>query len=218
LAVRPIPQLLSEAKSALGGFTIRYLLPFDIHYVLLFKSVSAIIVPMGRRLIIFTIIAVTAQALYAAVPPPASATCHITCTVANIAEWSDTQFSDVDLGQLTQNNKLSTGRSTLTLYTNGDVTIIADNNPSAQLSFDRNSLQTSYKLQYDGSGSGSSGGQSTQWQPFDSFLAGGAQVTHVSADGAVEVTLSIQAAVDNVSPDNAGSYDATQTLTLCWKS
>ena len=153
-----------------------------------------------------------------AIPPPASATCHISCTVANIVEWSGTQFPDVDLGELTDNNKRAIGETTLVLYTNGDVTITADNSNTAELSFGSHKLLTKYKLKYDGFGIKQTGSKPTAWHPFDTFLKEGTDIVHIPTDGAVEVILSVRASVKKVRPDNSGRYNATQTLTACWKS
>jgi hypothetical protein len=154
-----------------------------------------------------------------AVPPPAVATCKITCTVAEIVEWSKTSFPDIDIGELTVKNKQASGEAELTLYTNGDITIIADNSNSAELSFGSHTLQTEYNLKFDGSGTGQTGGKSTSWSSFDTFLKGGADIVHSHGDGAVVVTLSVKASIaEEINSENSGQYNATQTLTACWKS
>ncbi|MHC4125675.1 MAG: hypothetical protein ACYSRR_04380 [Planctomycetota bacterium] len=156
--------------------------------------------------------------LASAVPPPASATCKISCTVANIVEWSEISFPKVDLGSLTAKNKQAIGKTTLILYTNGDVILSADNDNSAELSFGPNTLLTKYKLRYDGSGVKQTGGRATAWRSFDTFLEEGADIIHIPTDGAVEVILSIRASIKNIRPENSGQYNAIQTLTACWKS
>jgi len=156
--------------------------------------------------------------LVLAIPPPVSATCHISCTVASIAEWSETHFPDIDLGELTAKNNQATGEAVLTLYTNGDVTITADNGNSAELSFGTNTLLTKYKLRYDGSGVKQTGGRLTAWCPFDTFLKEGTDIVHIPTDGAVEVILLVRASIENIRPENSGRYTAIQTLTACWKS
>jgi hypothetical protein len=153
-----------------------------------------------------------------AVPPPTTATCKITCTVSEIVEWSQVSFPDIDLGELTAKNKQAAGEAVLTLYTNGDVTIIADNSNSAELSFGPHALLTEYKLRYDGSGINQTGGRPTEWCSFDTFLKGGTDITHIPTDGAVEVILSVKASIKEIRPENSGRYNAIQTLTVCWKS
>jgi hypothetical protein len=154
----------------------------------------------------------------AAPPPPASATCRITCRVAETVEWSQTSFEDIDLGELNSRHKLTEGQSALMLYTNGDVTIIADNTPKAQLSNGPYKLQTQYQLKYDGSGITETGGTPTEWCTYDTFLKQAAEILHAEADGAVVVILSVKAQVENIQPGSGGEYSATQTLTVCWKS
>jgi hypothetical protein len=156
--------------------------------------------------------------LVSAVPPPTAATCKITCTVSEIVEWSQTSFPDIDLGKLTVQNKQAAGETELTLYTNGDVTIIADNSNSAELSSGSHTLQTEYKLKFDGSGIGQTGGRPTEWRLFDTFLKEGADIIHSHTDGAVEVILSVKASIKEIRPENSGQYNAIQTLTVYWKS
>jgi hypothetical protein len=151
-------------------------------------------------------------------PRPASATCKITCTVAGIVEWSETYFSDINLGELTADNKQAFGQAALVLYTNGDVTITADNSNTAELSFDSHVLITKYKLKYNRLGIKQTDNNATIWYPFDTFLKEGTDIAHTSTDGAIEVILSVGALVNEINPQNSGQYIAVQTLTACWKS
>ncbi len=155
--------------------------------------------------------------LVSAVPPPTSARCKISCTVAQIVEWSQESFPDIDLEELTVKNKQAVGEASLELYINGDVTIIADNSNSAELTSGENTLHTEYKLGYDGSGVNQTGGNFTEWSPFDTFIKDGAEIIHIPTDGAVEVVLSVKASIEEIRPENAGQYNAVQTLTVCWK-
>lgn len=187
----------------------------------------------------------SAPSLVLAGPPPVSATCNISCTVAEIAEWSDTSFPAINLADLTTQNSQVSGSSRLCLYTNGDVEITADNSDAAQLSKDDNHrLVTEYKLEYDAFGLNKTGGSMVDWSGYASFLSEGSRVTHVSGDGAVEVTLSVRVSNDSsgfgnsLTPnlmsanpysssaaciisctlENVGKCTATQTLTACWQS
>jgi len=104
------------------------------------------------------------------------------------------------------------------LYTNRDVQIIADNSGAARLSKDGvHNLVTQYKLEYDGGGTGRTGGRTVGWSDYDRFLANGSQVTHICGDGAVEVILSVRAFKNTARAGESGSYTARQTLTVCWK-
>lgn len=157
--------------------------------------------------------------LVLAEPAPVSATCAISCTVAGIAEWSDASFPAIELDELSSQRNEAVGSSRLRLYTNGDVKITADNSDAAQLSKDAlYKLVTEYKLEYDGLGAKQTGGGTTAWSGFDSFLREGSQARHVSGDGAVEVILSVRVFKETIRTGDSGEYSAVQTLTVCWGS
>lgn len=104
-----------------------------------------------------------------------------------------------------------------TLGLTGDVDITADNNDTAQLSSATDVLITEYRLIFDGDGSSISGGASeTTWTAYNSFLSPAVTVTHISDDDEVVVTLHVQASNPAGEVADAGSYTATQTLTLSW--
>jgi hypothetical protein len=152
-------------------------------------------------------------------PPPVSASCRITCTVDVSVEWSDIDFPPVELPDLTSENSRVSGSTSLVLYTNGDVTITADNSDTAQLSKGTlHNLVTEYRLEYDAAGAAQTGGSTITWSDYDSFLNEASTVNHIPGDGAVEVILSVRAAYDKNAPPASGDYTATQTLTVCWKS
>jgi len=169
-------------------------------------------------LIIVLFVCLWFAATVIAVPPPAVATCKITCTVSEIVEWSDTSFPQIDLGDLNQRREQAAGEAELLLYTNGDIVITADNSGSAELSSGSQTLTTEYQLQYDGSGEDQTGGMPTEWCTFDSFLKEPSKIKHVQTDGAVVIILSVKASVEKVTPEMTGEYNATQTLTACWNS
>lgn len=151
--------------------------------------------------------------LVSAVPPPVSATCDISCTVAEIAEWSEASFPAIELGELTTQSSEATDSASLILYTNGDVKITADNSDEAELSRGNNhKLVTEYRLEFD------TAGAVTGWSSYDRFLKNALTVEHVSGDGAIEVTLSVRASNDIKKTGDSGRYSATQTLTVCWSS
>lgn len=168
---------------------------------------------------LFSILALfSTQNLAMAGHAPVSATCDISCTVADIVEWADDSFSAIDLGNLTAENTEVSGSASLVLYTNRDVQIIADNSDAARLSKDAvHSLATQYKLEYDTAGTGQTGGRTAGWSDYDRFLIDGSQVTHICGDGAVEVILSVRAFRNTARAGESGSYTARQTLTVCWK-
>jgi hypothetical protein len=124
-----------------------------------------------------------------------------------------------NLAELTTQNNPSSGNATLTLCTNGNVSITADNSDTAQLTKNTtHKLVTQYKLEYNGSGVNETGGTTTDWSNYSSFLDKGSQVIHISGDGAVEVTLSVRASLENIQAEDCGQYNATQTLTVYWES
>ena len=151
--------------------------------------------------------------LVSAAPPPVSATCDISCTVAEIVEWSEASFPAIELGELTIQSSEASGSTSLILYTNGDVKITANNSDEAGLSRGSNhKLVTEYRLECD------TAGAATGWSNYDSFLKNGLTVEHISGDGAIEVTLSVRASSDIRKTGDSGRYSATQTLTVCWSS
>ncbi len=157
--------------------------------------------------------------LVLAPPPPAGATCNISCTVADIAEWSDTSSPTINLPELTtQNSRVSAGIS-LVLYTNGDVKITANSSASAlpgspygqRSKNDNHKLVTVYKLEYD------TADTITAWSSYSSLLNNNSAAKHISADGAAELTLSFTASNDSGAIGDSGEH-STLTLTACWKS
>jgi len=161
-------------------------------------------------------------------PPPATATCNISCTVADIAEWSDTSSPTTNLPELTTKNSRVSASPSLVLYTNGDVKITANpqratrnpqpvtrnpHSPSAQRSKDDNhKLVTVYKLEYD------TADTITVWSNYGSLLSNDSAVKHISADGAGELTLSVRVPNDTSAIGDSGEHSAALTLTVCWKS
>jgi len=173
-----------------------------------------------NRNFLFSILALfSTQNLVLAAHAPVSATCDISCTVADIVEWSDDSFSAIELGNLTAENREVSGSASLVLYTNRDVQIVADNSNAARLSKDGvHNLVTQYKLEYDAAGMGQTGGRTPGWSDYDRFLVNGYQVTHVCGDGAVDVILSVRSFKDTAPrAGESGRYTARQTLTVCWK-
>jgi len=146
-------------------------------------------------------------------PPPAGATCNISCTVADIAEWSDTSSPTINLPEPTTQNSRGSAHDSLVLYTNGDVKITADSSASAQRSKDDNhKLVTVYMLEYD------TADTITVWSTYDSLLSNDSAVKHISADGAAEVTISVTVSNDSGAIGDSGEHSAALTLTACWKS
>jgi hypothetical protein len=151
-----------------------------------------------------------------AAPANSDATAAVSCTVDSVMEWAG-NFADITIADhITAQSTVVAGSAVVTLYTNGDVTISADNTTAARLTQGSDFLATEYRLEYDGNGSAATGGTTVDYVPYNNFLATPSAVTHVGGDGAVDVTLGVRASnqVGNVA--DAGTYTATQTLTASW--
>lgn len=163
--------------------------------------------------------------LVLAAPVNADATCDISVTVAEIMEWSG-NFTAITLANITAQNSQVEDDETVTLYTNGDVSITADNTVAAELDNDgasTDTLVTEYKIAFDASAApdtfGTPGAKGATYQTYDQFLNGtAATVTHSDGDGAIDVTLYVQASNDTGQVADSGAYSCTQTLTAAWAS
>lgn len=159
-----------------------------------------------------------AQAVLAPDPGDDTATCNISVTVNTMMEWAG-NFSDISLTAIANQTDAPEGSQTQTLYTNCNLEISADNTAAAQLTSTSDSLTTKYQLTYDGDGSSATGGSGeTSWTDYSTFLSSPSAVTHVDTDGAVQVTLYVQATNPAGRVPDAGSYTAIQTLTAAWTS
>ena len=158
------------------------------------------------------------EVLLAADPGDQPATCSISVTVNTMMEWAG-NFSDISLTAIADQADAPEGSQTQTLYTNCNLEISADNTTAARLSSAADSLVTKYKLTYDGDGSAATGGSGvTSWTDYSTFLSSASAVTHVNTDGAVQISLYVQATNPAGRVPDAGSYNATQTLTASWTS
>jgi hypothetical protein len=130
--------------------------------------------------------------------------------------WED-DFEPIILDDLTARDGVSEGEAQIKLFTSGDAEISADNTDAARLTEPGgDSLYTEYKLKFDGNGTSKTGGSSVSFTSYDSFLSTPAYVTHVPDDNDVKVTLSVKASNYDGQLANAGTYTATQTLTVHW--
>lgn len=142
-------------------------------------------------------------------------------------EWAG-NFTDIAIAEhITEQDDQVEGTGTATLYTNGDVTLSADNTTdpnNAQLTDGTDFLVTEYKLSTDGDGTNNTGATaaaiaasgSDAWTNYTAFLSTALAVTHVSQDGAAVATLSVRASNDTGNVADSGSYTATQTITASW--
>jgi len=130
--------------------------------------------------------------------------------------WED-DFEPIILDDLTARDGVSEGEAQVKLFTSGDAEISADNTDAAKLTEPGgDTLYTQYKLKFDGKGISKTGGSSVSFTSYDSFLSTPAYVTYVPDDDDVKVTLSVKASNYDGQLANAGTYTATQTLTVHW--
>jgi hypothetical protein len=167
----------------------------------------------------------TSNLALAADPGDSNSTCDIYVTVNTIMEWAG-NFTDITLTAISAQTDTPDGNETQTIYTNCNFEISADNTTAAQLSSATDTLVTKYQLSDDGDGSTNTGATAgaeaasgiSTWTDYNSFLSTALDVTHVDMDGAVDITLYVQASNNAGEVADAGSYSATQTLTASWTS
>lgn len=125
-------------------------------------------------------------------------------------------FAAIDLGRLSTRSAVLSGSSSSVILTSGDCEIGADNSSAACLSYNGNQLDTKYKLVFDGDGGSATGGSQVDYTSYDTFLSTRAEITHVLSDDNVTVTLWVQVSSPVNNAPDAGTYTATQTLTVYW--
>ena len=129
----------------------------------------------------------------------------------------DSNFDPIMLANITMQDGESEGESEVWLFTTGSAEISADNTDTARLTEPGgDSLVTEYKLKFDGDGSSNTGGSTVSFTSYDSFLSTAAYITYVPGDDDVTVKLTVKATNYNDQLANAGTYIATQTLTVSW--
>jgi len=162
------------------------------------------------------LITIAAASSMLAQPQAMQATCAIQAYVDEIMEW-DTNFPAIGLGHITTQATTLQGTANATLYTNGNVSITADNSINSQLTSSGGAtLVTQYSLSYSGNGTTATGGGPVSYAPYNTFLSTGSAVTHVVGSGSVVVTLGVEAYNPSGMVAEAATYNATQTLTATW--
>ncbi|MDD5010585.1 MAG: hypothetical protein PHQ00_00505 [Phycisphaerae bacterium] len=170
------------------------------------------------------------RAVFADEVGPDAAECAISVTVDSIIEWEDEDFPAIDLDS--QESSISAqatspeGSAVYTLWTNCNVELSADNTATAQLTDGTDVLVTKYKISTDGDGVTETGANaaaiaasgSDAYVLHNLFLATPLDIAHFNTDGAVEVTLEIEATNPSDEVADSGDYTATQTITATWTS
>lgn len=157
-------------------------------------------------------------------PLAVNATCAISVTVDSIVEWEGANFAALAPDNVTSQAHAPTDSATYTLWTNSNVVLTARNTDIAELTHERgeaheDALVTKYMIAFDGDGTAATGGtDSADWVLYSSFLNPGVAITHVNTDGAVEITLSVQATNNPDNVEDTGLYEAEQQLTATWDS
>jgi len=129
----------------------------------------------------------------------------------------ESNFEPIALVNITTRDGVSEGDAQVRLFTSGNAEISADNTDAARLTGPGgDSLYTEYKLRFDGNGINKTGGSAVSFTSYDSFLSSPASVIHVPGDDEVRVTLSVKVSNYANQLANAGTYSATQTLTVHW--
>ena len=130
----------------------------------------------------------------------------------------DSNFGPIALLSIGSQNQTREDSATTTLYTSGNAQISANNTQggAAELSCAADTLITEYKLTFDGNGSSATGGTATAYAEYDSFLTPAVNVTYITDDNDVEVTLWVRVSNNSNEVADAGTYNATQTLTVSW--
>ena len=180
---------------------------------------------LGRLLLLMVIVLTSAELTMAADPGSDDAWCDISITVNQIIEWAG-NFAPISLTTIVAQGDTPFDSETQTLYVNCNIEISANNTATSQLSSVTDTLVTKYMLTDDGDGSGSTGATGpaetasdiATWTEYDIFFVFFLAVTHVDTDGAVDITLSVQASNLAGEMADAGAYSATQTLTAAWTS
>jgi hypothetical protein len=128
-----------------------------------------------------------------------------------------TSFANIQLGTITDISKSVVKKSSAKLRLSEDIYISADNSSRAMLEGPGgDTLKTEYKLKFDGNGSSKSGAANTKYATYDNFLIPPVKIDHTGNDKTVNVKLFVRAKNISQRACNAGSYSATQTLTIAW--
>jgi len=136
---------------------------------------------------------------------------------ADYMYWDN--FATIAIANITNRGDTPSASQSLVLYTNVNAEITADNTAAAQLTHETSGdkLVTEYKLEYDKNGTNGTGGTPpVDWAKYDVFLPGGSDVTYYTDDNDVTVTLHVRASNAAGTLADAGTYTATQMLTVSW--
>jgi len=173
-----------------------------------------------NRNFLFSILALFwTQSLALSDHTPVSATCDISCTVAEVVEWSNNTSPPINLESTLVGDCEATASTSVVLYSNRGVQIVADSPQVAQLS--KGGLKiliNEHKIEVDAGGIGITGGRAAAWADYGCVLMNGPHVIHVPKEGVVEVTGPPKMPKSDVAAEDSCCYTTTPVLTVCWKS
>ncbi|MFC1677930.1 hypothetical protein ACFL3G_12830 [Planctomycetota bacterium] len=162
-----------------------------------------------------------------AAEPDSDGTCSISVTVSPVMEWAG-NFTAISLTAINAYSDTPEDNEAQTIYTNCNFNLDADQTAAAQLEVAATSdtLITNYKLTEDGDGVATTGATDADcttsgtggYLLYSAFLDTVLPITHVDNDGAVVITLYVQATNPSGEMADQGSYTAIQTLTAVWTS
>lgn len=145
--------------------------------------------------------------------PSVSATCDISCTIAETVEWSQSGFQDVEPANLTGQNTQIYHSTSVMLYTNADVAITTDNSDLVQLAEDKACrFVTDHKLE------GDTGETITAPSSYEHLLINSPTLMRITGDAGADVTLSAKVHNHTTTQAEVDKHRATVTLTVCWQS
>ena len=138
---------------------------------------------------------------------------------ADYMYWDDSHFPAIALTNIQTRDQVREASSSLAIFLNVNAEISADNTAAAQLTHaaSGDNLVTEYMLTFDGDGVSTTGSTPTSYQSYDQFLTSPAAINYITDDNDVTVTLHVKASNSAGKLADAGTYTATQTLTVHWR-
>lgn len=174
---------------------------------------------MNRNFFFLILGVFSTQNLLLARHAPVSATCDISCTVAEVVEWSNDTSPAINLESTVVGDCEATASTSVVLYSNRGVQIVADSPQVAELS--KGGLKiliNEHKIEDDAGGIGITGGRAAAWADYGCVLMNGPHVIHVPNEGVVEVSGPPKMPKSDVAAEDSCCYTTTPVLTVCWKS
>jgi len=174
---------------------------------------------MNRNFLFSILTLFLTQSLALSDHTPVSATCDISCTVAEVVEWSNDTSPPINIESTVVEDCEATASTSFVLYSNRGVQIVADRHQVAQ--FSKGGLKmliNEHKIEDYAGEISITGGRAPARANYDCFLMNGPHVIHVPKEGVVEVTGPPKIPMSDVAAEDSYCYTTTSVLTVCWKS